>query len=206
MKPAQKVLTTILWVLMVLAMISFIGTQWWLKSAQTTAAASALPVLANMPDFQLVDQDNQPVTLQSLRGKTWIADFVFTHCAGPCPMMTAKMRSMQKSIPSTKIAFVSFSVDPERDTPPVLKEYAAKFHADESRWKFLTGTKDAIFATARGMLITAKAAEKDNPIIHSERFVLIDRTGKIRGYYELGEEAQMTTLLLDAATVANEAQ
>ena len=203
MRPAQKVLTSILWVLMVLAMVSVIGAQLWRKNAQD-AAANALPALANAPDFQLVDQDNNPVTAQSLRGKTWIADFVFTHCAGPCPMMTAKMRTFQKAIPSTNIAFLSFSVDPERDTPAVLKEYAAKFHADESRWKFLTGAKDAIYAVARGMMITAIPAQADSPIIHSERFVLIDKLGRIRGYYELGDEAQMSALPLDAAAVANE--
>ncbi len=174
MRPVQKVLMTISWGLMVVLMVC-------LLSASLRRPRPA--VIADAPNFDLIDQDHQPVTLKSMNGKAWIADLVFTHCAGPCPTMTLKMANLEKAITSPGVRFVSFSVDPERDTPAVLKEYAKKFNADESRWKFLTGSSDEIQKTARGLLVTALAAEGDNPIIHDERFILIDADGKICGYY-----------------------
>jgi len=200
MRPAQKVLTTILWGLTVLIMVSVIGAGLWRRSE-----ASQLSVLADAPQFSLIDQNAQPVTLATLRGKPWIADFVFTHCAGPCPIMTGKMATLQKTIAAPDLQFVTFSVDPENDTPAALKAYAARFAADESRWKFLTGEKDTIFATARGMLVTAIPANDKSPIIHSEKFILVDADGKIRRYYDSTDEQDMTALKQDAAALADEA-
>jgi cytochrome oxidase Cu insertion factor (SCO1/SenC/PrrC family) len=199
MKPIQKVLTTSLWVLMVLIMVSVIGAQWFRAQARRD-----LPVLASAPSFELVDQNEQHVTLASLSGKPWIADFVFTHCAGPCPAMTQKMAELQKSLGDAGVRFVSFSVDPERDTPAALKKYAADFAADESSWQFLTGSKDAVFGIARGMLLTALPANEENPIIHDERFVLIDSAGKIRGFYHAQDAEKIAALKDDAARLASE--
>ena len=199
MRPIQKVLTTILWGLMVLAMVSVIGARLWQRGPDQR---EELPVLADAPAFSLTDQDAKPITLASLKGKPWIADFVFTHCAGPCPLMTAKMARLQRELPSPNLHFVSFSVDPERDTPPVLKEYAAKFQAEESRWRFLTGPADAIFATAKGMLLTAIPANESSPIIHSTKFVLVDGEGRIRQYYDYNDAGQMKALVQDAKALA----
>ena len=201
MRPVQKVLTTILWGLMVLAMVSVIGARLWQRGPDQR---EELPVLADAPAFSLTDQDAKPITLQSLKGKPWIGDFVFTHCAGPCPLMTAKMARLQKDLPSPNLHFVSFSVDPERDTPAVLKEYAQKFQADESRWRFLTGTSDAAFAAAKGMLLTAIPANEANPIIHSTKFVLVDGEGRIRQYYDYNDAEQMKALVQDAAVLARD--
>src|SRR5206468_11373309 len=120
---------------------------------------------------------------KSLAGKPWIADLIFTHCAGPCPVMTGKMASLQKALASSDVRLVSISVDPKNDTPAVLKEYAQKFGADESRWLFLTGDEQAAYDVARGLLLPADPAKADAPIIHSTKFVLIDAAGKIRKYY-----------------------
>lgn len=202
MRPVQKLLTTILWGLMVLAMVSVIGARLWQRGPDQR---EELPVLADAPAFSLTDQDAKPITLASLKGKPWIGDFVFTHCAGPCPLMTAKMAKLQKELPSPpypNLRFVSFSVDPDRDTPAVLKEYAAKFQADESRWRFLTGPSDAMFAAAKGMLLTAIPANEANPIIHSTKFVLVDGEGRIRQYYDYNDAEQMKALVKDAADLA----
>jgi cytochrome oxidase Cu insertion factor (SCO1/SenC/PrrC family) len=209
MRPVQKVLTTILWGLMVVAMVCVVGAGLWRRNAGNetkTAAAAAdasadLPVLASVPAFDLVDQDNKPVNLATLSGKPWIADFVFTHCAGPCPIMTGKMASLRKHIPAD-VRFVSFSVDPERDTPAVLREYAAKFNGDEPRWRFVTGSKDTIYNLAAKMFLTAIPATADAPIIHDEHFVLIDSEGKVRGLYHSKDDEAMEALKRDAAALA----
>ena len=199
MKPIQKILTTALWVLMVLVMVSVIGAQWFRGQARRD-----LPVLAAAPPFEMVDQDGRQVTAESLKGKPWIADFVFTHCAGPCPAMTLQMGTIEKTIDAPDLQFVSFSVDPERDTADVLKKYAEQFKADQPRWRFLTGSKDAVFAVAKGMLLTAIPAQEENPIIHDERFVLVDRAGNIRGFYHAKDPQKMTQLKEDAAALADE--
>jgi len=196
MKPVQKVLMSVLWALMVLIMVGVIGAGLWRKGQRD------LPVLADVPAFELTDQNSQAVTPKLLAGKPWVADFVFTHCGGPCPMMTTKMADLQKKM--TGVQFVSFSVDPERDTPDVLKAYAATFGADESRWKFLTGSKDAIFATARGMLIPAAPAAASQPILHSEKYLLVDADGKIRKAYDSSSPDALAALREDAASLVEE--
>jgi protein SCO1/2 len=121
-------------------------------------------------------------------------------------MMTQKMSTLQSSIPDSRVQLVTFTVDPERDTPAVLKQYAKEHDADESRWHFLTGDKDAIFALARGMLLTALPAQADTPIMHSEKFVLVDGAGKIRKYYDSKDPADLARLTADAARLAAQAK
>ena len=199
MRPIQKWLTTILWVLTVMAMVSVIGAGLWRRRE--------LRVLKDAPPFALLDQTGQPFTIANLRGKPWIADFVFTHCAGPCPVMTMKMRQLQKKIDDRDVQFVTFSVDPDRDTPAVLKDYARSFDADESRWHFLTGSKEMIAAASQGMLLAFEPATgaDSTTITHSTKFVLIDSDGKIRQFYDSGNEQEMAALVQDAAALADDA-
>ena len=208
MKPFQKILMSALWVLMVLIMVSVIGAGLWRRGRGEGILAAATgndddSPIASVPEFSLVDQNSRPVTLTSLAGKPWIADLIFTRCAGPCPIMTAEMKSLQKALASSDLRFVSISVDPKQDTPDVLKEYAKKFGADESRWLFLTGTDDAVYATARGLLLPADPAKGSEPIIHSTKFVLVDAAGKIRRYYSSANADEMTALKRDAAALAS---
>ncbi|MEA2711272.1 MAG: hypothetical protein QOF78_3873 [Phycisphaerales bacterium] len=206
-----------LWGCAVLAMVSVIGANIWRGRAGGSARTAAdmphepqehLPILAEAPAFALVDQNEKPVTLEALHGAPFIANFIFTHCAGPCPVMTAKMSKLQQAVPAA-VKLVSVTVDPTQDRPAVLKEYAGKFNADDSRWRFLTPAKveDAndVYALARGMLIAAMPAKDENPIIHSEKFVLVDADGKIRAYYDSGDAEQMTKLKADAAELAGAA-
>src|ERR1700679_200191 len=104
-----------------------------------------LPILGSLPDFALTNQNNQNLTLASLRGQVWIADVIFTRCAGQCPIMSSHMKTMQDALPAgLPIKLVSFTTDSAFDTPEVLKQYAARFGAREGQWIFLTGSKPAL--------------------------------------------------------------
>lgn len=168
-------------------------------------------VIASLPPFRLTAQTGQPVTLADLKGKAWIADFVFTRCSGPCPMMTSRMFDLQTRLREHErwadIRLVSFTVDPAHDTPEVLAEYARLAHADDQRWLFLTGTREELWGLAtRGFKLPVEE-QPDNvkmPILHSQKFVLIDRAGRIRGYYDGLENDDREALLKDLEKVLAE--
>jgi protein SCO1/2 len=210
MRQGQKILTGGLWVLTMLALMSVVGAGLWRRHRVDQAGLLVVtensdePIRLNqpVPPFSLIDQNQKPVTNDSLRGKVYIADFVFTRCAGPCPVMTERMAALQSQLTQPNIRFVSISVDPEHDTPAILKQYANDHHADESRWQFLTGSKDVVFATARGMLMRATPAEGDTPILHDEKFVLVDSKGNLRGAYSSQDEDAMKRLMDDAKKLA----
>ena len=116
----------------------------------------------------------------SLKGKVWVADFIFTRCGNTCPIMTSKMVELQKRITDPRVVFVSFSVDPDRDKPADLKAYAARYKADESRWRFLSPPDaKSILSVAMGMRITGPPKENNNPLLHADRFLLIDQHLKL---------------------------
>jgi protein SCO1/2 len=164
-----------------------------------------MPVLFDAPAFALTDQDGKPFASEALRGKPWVASFIFTHCPGVCPKMTMKMATLQKTVPNPDVRLVSFTVDPARDTPEVLKTYATNFGADPARWRFLTGEKAALFDAAAGMKVTAiPAGEMGSPeIVHSEKFLLVDKAGRVRGAYDSGDDASLKKLAADAAVLAS---
>jgi cytochrome oxidase Cu insertion factor (SCO1/SenC/PrrC family) len=189
----QKILTTVLWGMLVLMMLAVISLRGRTKE---------LPVLYASPAFSLTDQNGKPITNADLRGHVWAVDFIFTHCAGPCPIMTAKMAELQKHLPNSSVKIVSVSVDPERDTPDVLKSYAQKYNADGSRWYFLTGKKSDVFDFAAGMKLTAKPADADSDILHDERILLIDQQGDVRGIYHSKEPESLSKLASDAEALA----
>jgi protein SCO1 len=153
-----------------------------------------------VPDFSLIDQSGKPVMLADLRGKVWIADFIFTNCAGTCPMISGTMRRLQNSLPQD-VHLVSFSIDPERDTPEVLAKYADEFRADKNRWHFLTGEKEKLHQLSiQGfkLALDETGGTDVEPITHSTRLVLVDKAGKIRGYYGGTEDEEMKRLFKDA--------
>ena len=142
----------------------------------------SLPVLGSVEPFDLIDEEGNPFTLADLEGKVWMADFIFTSCAGPCPLMSQKMAYLQRRFQShPAFEMVSFSVDPERDTPEVLSTYGEGFGALPGKWHFLTGAFDAIQAVA---VNSFKLGHKDNPVHHSTYFALVDRQGNIREYFD----------------------
>jgi cytochrome oxidase Cu insertion factor (SCO1/SenC/PrrC family) len=171
-----------------------------LRQIQVNALANRpLPSYGHVPDFELVNQDAQPFGSPQLAGKIWIADFIFTTCPGPCPIISTRMSELQKPLEKSDVHLVSFSVDPETDTPPVLRAYADKLRKEPLRWDFLTGSPDAIGSISRGgfKLGLSDGVEPGSGPVHSTRFVLVDRRGTIRGYYDALAADGVTKLLAD---------
>ena len=175
-----------------------------LRSAAAHAASSAdgaaLPVLWRVPAFSFVDQRARPTTAADLRGHVWIADFIFTRCTTLCPLITAKMAELQRRLPGRELHFVSFSVDPEHDTPEVLEHYAAAWRPGEARWLLLQTTAPALKGFASGMYVGIAPA--DNDITHSSLFFLVDATGGVRGIYESEKHEALDALVRDAAALS----
>jgi protein SCO1/2 len=176
-----------------------------LRQAQVARLAShALPKDGLVPWFQLTDQNGAPFGSPQLLGKIWIADFVYSTCPGPCPMISSRMSELQKPLRDTDVKLVSFSVDPQHDTPAVLQDYAAKLNSQPGRWYFLTGDKTTIYRLSRdGFKLAAEEGVAAGPI-HSTRMVLVDRSGTIRGYYDATDADAVTRLLADAAHLRRE--
>ena len=177
----------------------------WLREAQVARLAGhALPRDGIVPPFQLTDQNGQPFGTQQLLGKIWIADFVYSTCPGPCPMISSRMSETQKPLRETDVKLVSFSVDPEHDTPAVLRDYATRFKAEPDRWHFLTGDKNTIYRLSRdGFKLATDDGGAAGPI-HSTRMVLVDRSNVIRGYYDATDADAVTRLLADVAHLLRE--
>jgi protein SCO1/2 len=168
------------------------------------------PRMGSLPDFRLTERSGRPLALADLRGRPWVADFIFTQCAGACPAMTARLARLRREIPAD-VTFVSFTVDPAHDTPEVLARYAATFRADES-WRFVTGAQRDLYALSVGGFKLAAievppgetAAGGDGPFLHSSKFVLVDGDGVVRGYYDSTDEPAMRALVADAALLRAE--
>jgi protein SCO1/2 len=176
----------------------------WFREASRAGQRAELPVYGALPDFELTERGGDGVSLESLKGKVWVADFIFTHCAGPCPLLSSRMSSLQKVVGDLDgVRLVSFSVDPERDTPEVLAEYAQRYHADAQRWLFLTGPKETLYRlVGEGFrLAVADGGPQTGLITHSTRFVLVDQQGRIRGYYDGAEPGTAEALLPDIRTL-----
>ena len=167
------------------------------------SSSSPLPSLGLVPDFTLTDQsDHEFKSADALKHKVWIGDFVFTHCPGPCPMMTSMLRKIQDALgDDPDIRLVSFTVDPARDTPEVLDAYARQFKAREGFWFFLTGSQDALNQLSRHAF---KLGDVDGNLEHSTKFVLVDKFGRLRGYYSTQSVEIVPQLVADAKSLEKE--
>ena len=141
-------------------------------------------------EFELTDQDGRTVTREDLKGAPFALAFIFTTCTGPCPIISGKMVQLQDELEGTEIQLVSLSVDPEYDTPEVLKAYAENVGADTSRWRFLTGDEeviDTLIVKSMYLSVGRQVPSEDFPIgihvSHSSKLVVFDRDTKLRGYY-----------------------
>jgi protein SCO1/2 len=219
--PRAAVAPRLVWafLILVLAGVTMLAARGWLsgRAPLLEGRAAPLPTLGEVPPFALVERSGRPLTRDGLRGSVWIADFVFTRCSGSCPMMASAMSRLQVALEDApRVRLVSVSVDPEYDTPEVLREYAQGVAADSARWLWATGEKEAIFRLSReGFRLGigeegAEAADSGagavaaDEILHSQSLVLVDAAGRIRGYYDGMDEAAVGRLIEDARRLARE--
>ena len=195
----------LLWGLLVAVLAAVALLTWWTRFGP--GAVPPPPVLSEIPDFTLTDQDGRTVRRADLLGAPWVADLIFTRCVLACPVMSGKMAILDRELPGGNggppVRLVSISVDPEHDRPEVLAAYAGKFGASD-RWWFLTGDRQQIAQLAGEGL---RLGYDPNPplvplqpgdnIYHSTRFVLIDAEGRVRGYYETTEGDELDELERD---------
>ena len=180
-------------ILFVLLNASLMGLFLLAGKSGDRANAEALPVLFPLPQFALTTDKNTTLQRDDLLGKVWVADFIFTSCAGPCPRMTESMAKVAETVKLyPDVRFVSISVDPDTDKPEVLAAYGEKFGANPERWDFLTGDLEAIQTLA---VDGFKIGSVDDPVIHSTKFCLVDKQGQIRGYYTGTDEAEVAQLI-----------
>lgn len=194
----------LLWGLLVAALLAVAGA----ALVQRLRRPEPPPVLGEVPEFSLVNRDGRPVRRADLLGAPWVADFIFTRCPASCPMMTARMARLNRELPpDLPVRLVSFSVDPEHDTPEVLERYARSFSAPD-RWLFVTGTREQVRSLSiEGFKLGLEmdpppGMNAPEPILHSTRFVLVDGEGRIRGYYEAFDEESMKRLEADLRALA----
>ena len=166
-----------------------------------------LKLYGSVPDFSLTERSGEEIGLAKLRGKIWIADLIYTTCTDTCPLQTAAMAKLQEEFADNpEVQLVSFTVDPERDTPKVLSLYADKHRANAKRWYFITGQRDRIIRLIQeGFHLSVATLPNDSDangmIPHSPRFVLVDKEARIRGYYESREIESLLRLKNDIETL-----
>ncbi len=171
------------------------------------ADGSEKEVPFTVPPFAFTNQDNQPVTGDFVKNKIWVADYFFTKCTSICPKLSLHLQKVQEVFNGDiDVKLVSFTVDPDRDTPGVLKNYASTYHAATSQWQFATGDKKTLYAYARkGLFIVATDGDGGaDDFIHSENLVLIDKQGHIRGYYDGTSDTQVNQLIKDIQRLKKE--
>ena len=187
-------LTRSIWLCVTLACIAgaaylqFFRTDGNLRDEAATSVPSQLPIFGQVQDFTLTERDGRTLTLKSLTGRVWIADFFFASCGATCPIMTDRLKLVREELDRdglSDVVCVSVSVDPARDTPGVLRDYAARHHASPTHWLFLTGTMTEIekLATKSFNLGAPEPVPGEDQILHSEKFFLVDQAGRIRGAY-----------------------
>ena len=172
-------------------------------------------VIGEVPSFELTNENNKKITLESMKGKVWVAGFIFTRCHMECPLISAEMARFQQRLLDTPkpsgikemvssffsgkqpekgipVELVSFSVDPDHDTPAVLNEYSVKYEKNAETWNFLTGPKEDVVKLVEGGFKAGigDVSEKGDiiSIAHLQKLVLVDKAGKIRGYFGIDEE------------------
>lgn len=161
--------------------------------------ASKLPSYGAVPHFTMTDSQGHAFDSGELRGKVWIADFIYTNCPAACPMMTARMHSVSKKVAGeNNVRLVSISVDPARDTPPVLNDFAHRFGGPTPQWIFLTGTPQTVHLLAYQTFHVGDVLGK---IEHSTKFILVDKHGAIRGYYSSLGQDDIPIMLKDVAAL-----
>jgi len=180
----------------------------------TIPKKAPLPVLGTLPNFELQNQEGRTVKFRDYQGAVKVVNFIFTSCPNSCPLLTQQMKKIQERMSSarTNVHLMSISVDPETDTPAVLKEYGAKYNADFKQWSFLTGQLESIEKVVVGGFKIAMAKEKPAKpdatstlmdITHGEHFVIVDQLGQIRAYTRADNNEQINEIVRKVAILMN---
>lgn len=182
-----------------LLVVGVFGYQYWQKSQ--------IPVVKQMNDFTLDNIDGSTFTLSETNGKVRLVEFIFTHCPDICPATTFNMAKMQEQLKAKglfgdKVAFVTITFDPERDTPEVLKAYADKFGADQRGWYFLRGDQAAVEKVTKDFGI-AVLKQPDGSFTHTARMFLVDKDGNMRRMYGMASDMDMDNMLKDIEQLAD---
>lgn len=211
--PVNRTLHWVLWSVLVLVIaglvVAFVRQQW--RGAERRGV-SRLEHFQSVPPFTLTQQSGQPFDSRALAGKIWLADFFFTSCPGPCLVMNRRLTEVQEALHKMDgdVRLVSFSIDPEDDTPEVLRRYAKRFQAQEGKWFFLTGERQRIYDVAKqGFKLAvqpdAPGTETAPPLFtHSTNIALVDRRGQVRGYYDSTSPEVIQEILLDIGNLLRE--
>jgi len=170
----------------------------------TPEAATKLEHYGPAPEFQLTAQDGKTVTNKDLLDKIWVANFIFTRCQGPCPVMSSRMADLdRKSAAQPDVQLISVTVDPAYDTPPILQEYAERLGAKPDKWRFLTGPPDKVAEIIQKGFFLPLGKEDGVPA-HSTKFVLIDRAGQMRAFEDGSNPQVAANLMKDIKTLLAE--
>jgi protein SCO1/2 len=202
----------------ILVLAGILGTALWVSlgpwprpTGRQERPLQGLADFGAVPEFSFTERGGKEIRLADLRGNVWLADFIYTSCTDICPLQSAEMARIQNETKDrTNLKLVSISVDPERDTPEVLADYADRFKADPERWLFLTGDRQKIYdLVQKGFRLSAVPAAGGNQdangvVLHSSRFVLVDGEGRIRGYYDSSESQALRDLRQDLKKLLNQ--
>ena len=178
----------------------------WRSSERLTR--SPLPRFGVVPEFSLINQDGRPFGLKDLQGKVWVANFIATRSAGPDPILSSRFAELDSDFKKDeRLRLISFTVDPQNDTPEALRDYARRFEAPV-RWSFLTGDKQKIDELVRTGF---QLAERDSRSIsgdevHSTKFILVDANGTIRGYYDGTSNETVQRILTDLGSLLRDGE
>jgi protein SCO1/2 len=209
----------ILWSVCALAVIGLIGGALWTTESRRVTGGGweekpleGLQVFGQVPQFRLTERSGASVTEADFKGKVSVVNFIYTSCPDTCPLQSAEIRDLQDHFAQTSaVRFFSITVDPQRDTPAVMRKYASRFKADPERWLFLTGNKEAIYRLAQEgfRLSAAEIPQAHRPSsgathAHSPRFVLVDSKAQIRGYYSSADKEALGRLRRDLKRLVHE--
>ncbi|WP_019122543.1 SCO family protein [Brevibacillus massiliensis] len=185
---AKTIVTIFIGVLLLIGAVYLVFALTQADSSSSSDSTDLSKLDWYVPDFTYTNQDGKPFGLSDLKGHVWLTDMIFTNCRTVCPPMTANMAQLQQKLKEkgVEVDIVSFSVDPERDTPDALKAYGEKFGADFSQWHFLTGyspeqIEELSYNTFKA---TLQKEENSDQVIHVTTFYLVDKSGKIVRKYD----------------------
>lgn len=214
-EPSEKSIERVVWaalIIVVLVIAAAYLMQTFRRRSEDALTAARLPVINRVTDFALTNQLGQNLRLSDFLGRVWVADVIFTRCPGPCVQMTRSMNEIRNQfLGSDDIVWASITADPDHDTPEILKEYVAKWVEHPRNWHFLTGSKAAVKRLSvddlKLVVVEKDAVQRisdEDLFLHSTKFVLLDRHGRLRGIYEGTDQAARESLAKDLRNLVTE--